>query len=408
VRSELHHENPGATDEPRPVLKLRWLAWQPTPYNDVLFRTIEADPEFALTVYYRLDQTSTHPWQKPLRQGYASKIYRGRGLRLDLDLLKLALRENDSVFVLAGWPGLTSKAIILLLSSRQRRFIFWTDTPQVRHIAGKAAKIRIQELIADNTPYPAWHALMRRCFYRLVFARAGAVMTTGKPGLDAYLALGCPRTKLVTMPFFVDLPAIGQYEAIQQKFAAVDPFVFVAAGQLVHRKGYDIAVNALGLLRKKTAASFRFLILGNGPERGALEALSRTNGVTQEVAILGWQEPDEVRRILSESHVFVHPARHDPFPVAVLEAMAAGLPVLGSESAGSVTDRVVSGRNGLIHARGDAEALADQMLKVLSHRHFAADMAKSARSTAEEWPPSRALAILKRACDACYHASRHG
>jgi glycosyltransferase involved in cell wall biosynthesis len=275
----------------------------------------------------------------------------------------------------------------------------------VRNIAGKAGKIRIKEYIADNTPYPAWHALMRRCFYRLVFARAGTVMTTGKPGVDAYLALGCPGTKLVTMPFFVDLPALAQYEAIQRKFAAVGPFVFVAAGQLVHRKGYDIAVNALGLLKKKTAASFRLLILGDGPERRALEALSRTNGVEQEVTVVGWQEPDEVRRILSESHVFVHPARQDPFPVAVLEAMASGLPVLGSDAAGSVRDRVVPGRNGFIHARGDAEALADQMLKVLSHRHVTAEMARAARSTAEEWPPSRAVSILKDAYDACIHAS---
>jgi glycosyltransferase involved in cell wall biosynthesis len=373
---------------------LRWFAWQPTGYNDVLFRALSADPEIDLHVFFRHRVKATHPWQKPLQQGYSSEIYRGSGARLDPRVLRQIWRE-DAWFVTAGWPGVTMKLGLLEMVAKRKPFLFWTDTPQLEVPANGGVKsMRPVEFSSENQPYPFWHARLRRLLYGLVFRNARAVMSTGGPGTRALQLLGCPADKIVSLPFFVELPNL----ATRTPASASGIFQFVASGQLVHRKGYDVAVEALGEVARRLMKPFEFLIAGSGVERAALEAQAKQLGIGDRVRILGWQEPEQVKELLLKGHCFLHPARFDPFPVAVLEAMASGLPILGSSAAGSVVDRVRDGNNGFVHAKGDVASLATHMLTVLESPENTHRMGLAARATAEEWPPSRAVEIIKGIC----------
>ncbi len=97
-----------------------------------------------------------------------------------------------------------------------------------------------------------------------------------------------------------------------------------------------------------------------------------------------------------QSDVFIHfvPSL-DPFPVAVLEAMAAGLPVIGSDMAGSVVERVKNGENGFVISSTDVEGLAESIIKFIINPSLVENMGYAARQTAEEWPVERAEQVIK-------------
>ena len=103
-------------------------------------------------------------------------------------------------------------------------------------------------------------------------------------------------------------------------------------GRLDRQKGYDVLVRALQLLPGVTA-----VLVGDGPERAALERLAGELGVSERLHITGWLEDGRAR--LASFDVFVLPSLYEGLPLVVLEAMVAGLPVVASD-VGSVRDAV--------------------------------------------------------------------
>ncbi|MDP7544945.1 MAG: glycosyltransferase, partial [Anaerolineales bacterium] len=140
---------------------------------------------------------------------------------------------------------------------------------------------------------------------------------------------------------------------------------------------------------------WKYTIAGGGPDAEKLRALIASRGLDGRIRVTGWLEPDEVGGVLRRSDVLIHPSLRDAYPAAVLEAMASGLPVIGSDAAGSVLDRVVHMQNGWIHAAGDVSQLSEQIEWALQHRGDVTEMGRAARLTAEEWPVSRAVEIIR-------------
>jgi glycosyltransferase involved in cell wall biosynthesis len=142
-----------------------------------------------------------------------------------------------------------------------------------------------------------------------------------------------------------------------------DARVLVAVSRLTEQKGLDVALRALPRLPEDTV----LVVLGEGPERGALEALARELGVEGRVFLLG-RMPD-VAAWLQRATVFVHPARWEGFGLAVLEAMLAGLPVVASRVS-SLPELVVDGETGVLVQPDDPSALALGIAQALEQREL--------------------------------------
>ncbi len=106
------------------------------------------------------------------------------------------------------------------------------------------------------------------------------------------------------------------------------------------------------------------MLVGDGPERAALEAHIDALGVRDNVDLAGAVPPEELRRRLQHATVFALPSLWEGMPAAVLEAMACGLPVVASDVNGT-RDVVEHGVTGLLHPSGDVPALADCLRSVL-------------------------------------------
>ena len=117
--------------------------------------------------------------------------------------------------------------------------------------------------------------------------------------------------------------------------------VLLAVSRLTKQKGIDVAVRALESLPDDTV----LVVLGEGPERDALESLARELGVGGRVFLPG-RVPD-VAAWLRRATLLVHPARWEGFGLGVLEAMLAGLPVVAS-NVSSLPELVVDGETGFL------------------------------------------------------------
>src|SRR5204863_4711902 len=183
--------------------------------------------------------------------------------------------------------------------------------------------------------------------------------------------VGVPAAKVETIHYGLDdLPeAWGENPP---DAVGPDRRVLLAVSRLTRQKGLDLAVRALPLLPQDTV----LVVLGEGPEREALERLADELDVSERVFLLG-RVPD-VAAWLRRAALLVHPARWEGFGLAVLEAMLAGLPVVAT-NVSSLPELVVADKTGLLVHPDDAGTLAEAVSHALGRTDLGAAGRERAR-----------------------------
>lgn len=135
-------------------------------------------------------------------------------------------------------------------------------------------------------------------------------------------------------------------------------------GRLAGVKGVAVLFEAMaGLV--KDHPELHLTLIGDGPEREALEAEAKAAGLQHHLRFLGYQSQDAVAKALSEHDIFVLPSFAEGVPVVLMEAMAAGRPVVTTRIAG-VPELVDDGLSGLLVPPGNAGALRAALAQLLS------------------------------------------
>jgi glycosyltransferase involved in cell wall biosynthesis len=149
-----------------------------------------------------------------------------------------------------------------------------------------------------------------------------------------------------------------------------------AVGRIAPQKGFDVFVRALASLDGVTG-----VIVGDGAERESVETLAATLGASERVLIEGWH--DDARSYLSTFDVYCLPSRFEGFPLAVVEAMLAGLPIVACD-VGSVSEAIRNGETGLLVPPEDPVALAAAIRTLLEDRELAERLGAHARTLARQ------------------------
>jgi glycosyltransferase involved in cell wall biosynthesis len=150
----------------------------------------------------------------------------------------------------------------------------------------------------------------------------------------------------------------------------------VSVANLRREKGHDVLLRAAADV-VRAFPDARFELVGGGPELSALRTTAHALGLEHTVSFLGHREDVEAR--LEAADIFVLPSRSEAFPNAVLEAMAAGLPVVAS-GVGGVLEVVRQGETGLIVPPGDPAALASAVCRLMGDPPFAYGLGDAARA----------------------------
>ncbi len=141
----------------------------------------------------------------------------------------------------------------------------------------------------------------------------------------------------------------------------------LSVGRLERNKGFHILISALATLRDRLPPGWRWLLVGQGKERAALEAQARQAGIGAHVVFAGRLSDDELHNLYEEVDLVVHPTLYEGSSLVTLEAMIHRKPVVAS-AAGGIPDKVFDNRNGYLATPGDAGDLAAKLLAALERR----------------------------------------
>jgi glycosyltransferase involved in cell wall biosynthesis len=227
----------------------------------------------------------------------------------------------------------------------------------------------------DSTAFPG-HGLARTLFDFGV-ALAARFIVLAESYRD-YFAAVVPAAKLAVVPNFVDGRRWARGSAPAPAAVAPGPLRLLAVGRIGPAKGTDVLLDALTLLAARGVATTATLV-GAGESNVAFASARAHPVVVQGLAhlagVLGDERAGEYRR----ADVFLQPTRADSFPIAILEAMAAGLPVVAS-SVGAIPWMLGKGECGVLVPPGDAGALADAIADLAASPARRAALGAAARA----------------------------
>ncbi|MCG8459499.1 MAG: glycosyltransferase family 4 protein [Holophagales bacterium] len=153
----------------------------------------------------------------------------------------------------------------------------------------------------------------------------------------------------------------------------------VAAIRLDPSKGPDLLLDAVAALHRDRAwpPDFGLEIYGEGPMRESCEARIERHGLGDLVRLPGRRPPAEVRSAMARARFTVLPSRSDNCPLAAIESLALGTPVVGARAGG--IPELVDGKSGVLVQPGDAAALASALRALLHDPELCAELGRGAR-----------------------------
>jgi len=163
--------------------------------------------------------------------------------------------------------------------------------------------------------------------------------------------------------------------------------LILTVGRLDPIKGFEVLVDALAELSRH-GRRFRCRVIGEGPLRSRLQAQIDRQGLTELVALVGARPQTEVRAALAAATIFALPSLitpggdRDGIPVSLMEAMAAGTPVVSTRVSG-IPELIEEEREGLLVPPGDSRALADALARLLDDAALRRRLATAARAKIE-------------------------
>lgn len=191
-----------------------------------------------------------------------------------------------------------------------------------------------------------------------------------------------PRGKIDIVPNGIDLSAYRSVDAgslvhFRRRFARDGEAIVFFVGRLVHEKGVQTLVQAAPRVLSEFP-NVRFVIAGRGPMHAQLQSLALQLGVAKHFNFVGFVSDEDRDRLYQVADVAVFPSLYEPFGIVALEAMAAGTPVVASDT-GGLAEVVDARETGLVHGPGDPESLAEALRYILRYPDEAAVWARNAQ-----------------------------
>lgn len=227
--------------------------------------------------------------------------------------------------------------------------------------------------------------------YSVMFERASAVVAVSIPMYKKLVDLGAPPDRIYVNHYGVDVKKF-----IPSEIELTFP-LFLAVGRLVEKKAPHLTILAFAKVQKEISGA-RLLVIGDGPLRKKCEDLIQSLGLEQSVELLGAQSHDRVIGSMRDATAFVQHSIEaasgdcEGLPNSILEAAAAGLPVIATRHAG-IPEAVIDGQTGFLVNENDVDGMAAQMLQIAGNPAMASRMGRSAREYMSQY-----FAIEKSIC----------
>jgi glycosyltransferase involved in cell wall biosynthesis len=230
--------------------------------------------------------------------------------------------------------------------------------------------------------------LKNKYFSNLAYRRASALV-----GLSTEIIKVLQSThrdkKCVKIPSSPVKYPVNQNKVDQIWSAHGYKFLVMQAANLLKHKGFDVTLKAARILQDQ-GSEVHFLLLGSGPEKEALQA--QAQGLNN-VSFMGKQ--NDMGTWFASANLFIHPSYTEGLGSVILEAMAAGLPVIGTR-AGGIPDIIEDEQTGLLIKPGDAEALASGIKRITESESLRKQLLVGAREKLKDFDIARTTSLYIR------------
>jgi glycosyltransferase involved in cell wall biosynthesis len=198
------------------------------------------------------------------------------------------------------------------------------------------------------------------------------------------IGMGIPASKLHFIPNGADTEVFRPTDKSNylHSIAGIPPDTPLVGfvGRLSREKGPDVFVKIAGIVRK-TLENCHFILVGEGPMRENLRETIDNNGLHGYVHMVGLQ--DDMPRVYASLDLMVLTSHSEAMPLAIIEAMASGLPVIAT-NVGGVIDMIEAGYTGFLNNLDDLEGMANNVITLMSNRSMREEMGSAARKRAQK------------------------
>ena len=237
-------------------------------------------------------------------------------------------------------------------------------------------------------PRTGLRRLIQKLLLSNVLRYASGIVATGKEAARRYGLVTKGRIPVISVPYYLDLKNI-QVRPMLDRTADKGEIRFLVCAQLIYRKGLDVLIDAC---RQLPADGWCLDIYGAGPLEEQLK--KQAKGVSDAIKFCGEVPFDERHRIFRRADVFVFPTRWDGWGMAIVEAMAHGLPVISTNQAMSAHDFVIDGKNGYIGPTETPDFFSGSMKKFLDGSANLGDYSIESKSALTNYIPEEGVRRL--------------
>jgi len=207
-----------------------------------------------------------------------------------------------------------------------------------------------------------------------VFRQCQGFIVLSNTWADFYMSnLRLSEKRIFVLPNPVDLPT----QIPDRRNSATLRFVFL--GRIGQRKGAFDLIKAFARIPAAQKNRCELILAGDGEiEQG--RSIAQSFNLGEQVTFLGWIDSEQRNEVLNQADVFILPSYNEGLPMALLEAMGRGLPVL-TTPVGGIPEVIASGKNGLLVAPGEIQQLSEAMQLLIGDREMRLSLGTAARES---------------------------
>jgi glycosyltransferase involved in cell wall biosynthesis len=259
--------------------------------------------------------------------------------RQDANLIKrLVSTESPDVVVLSGWLHKPYRQLAFISEFRETALIMTMDTPW----------------------WGTWKQHLAPWLLHSYIQRIDSIVVAGERSWQYASRLGIEPANIARGVYGIDYDAWSSLW--EQRLQSEWPRSFLFVGRYIAIKAVDVLVQAYQIYRSQVSNPWTLVCCGQG------ELASQLQG-QQGIDNRGFLQPTEMQQVWQSAGAFILPSRFDPWPLALVEAAAAGLPIICTNGCGSAVEVIRPWYNGLIIPKENPKALAKAMLNL--HNQYA-------------------------------------
>lgn len=386
-------------------LRIAVLNSHPIQYFAPLYAYLNSAPDLEVTALYLSDFS--------IRGGKDADF--GQDVKWDLDLLD----GYRSVYVGPGartrepggfWSLIAPQVWSEVRSGRYDVIWLHGHNYAANLIALMAAKTAgLPVMMRGDThlglPCHGLKSILRPPLMGALYRACDRFLATGSANAAFYRAMGVPAHKIFLMPYSVDNDRFVQHSklttdekvGVRKRYSVpMDQPLVLYAAKFMRRKRPGDLLNAVRRLKGEDGRPYTVVMAGSGELERELRTFCAEHRLDN-VVFTGFVNQSELPQLYGASDVFVLPSEHEPWGLAVNEAMCAGLPIVVSREVGCAADLVQDGVEGYTPAAGDIEGLASALRRLIGDDALRRQQGRASLARILQWGYPQCLSGIRSA-----------